>query len=121
MGKRHFVASEIQTIRDLLEQKVKADPSKQKWIRQQIRDRDFNISDFDRPADGFGPDDLDELIESGQVTVNGGEEPPAVWWVNQGQSFRAELQGGFLWAPQTTKPATRCNTTPTCGNSVSTM
>jgi hypothetical protein len=24
---------------------------------------------------------------------------PAVWWVNQGATFRQELAGGFLWAP----------------------
>lgn len=26
----------------------------------------------------------------------------AYWWVNQGQTFKEESQGGFLWAPQDT-------------------
>jgi len=26
-------------------------------------------------------------------------EAPAVWWVNQGQSYRQEAAGGYLWAP----------------------
>src|SRR5690606_7935640 len=28
------------------------------------------------------------------------------WWVNQGQSYRAEREGGFLWAPLYTKRGT---------------
>lgn len=26
-------------------------------------------------------------------------EPPQVWWVNQGATYRAGRDGGFLWSP----------------------
>jgi 5-methylcytosine-specific restriction enzyme B len=29
------------------------------------------------------------------------EPEPSVWWVNQGQTFKAERAGGYIWAPET--------------------
>ena len=75
----------------------------QKGVRARIRNRDFNISDFGSQTGAFGPEDLDRLLEMGQITVVDSHRPPAVWWVNQGQSFREESAGGYLWAPQTTR------------------
>jgi hypothetical protein len=32
---------------------------------------------------------------------HGRKEKMRYWWVNQNQTFRAEVQGGFLWSPKT--------------------
>ena len=29
------------------------------------------------------------------------------WWVNQNQTYKAELAGGFLWSPKTNKGGAR--------------
>lgn len=34
------------------------------------------------------------------------EEGPSVWWVNQGTSYGRERDGGYVWAPKTTKAGT---------------
>ncbi|CAB4712170.1 MAG: EVE domain-containing protein [Actinobacteria bacterium] len=37
-----------------------------------------------------------ERTAAGQI---GGMKSPSVWWVNQGQTYTAEHNGGFIWAP----------------------
>ncbi len=34
---------------------------------------------------------------------------PSFWWVNQGQTYRQEKDGGFLWAPQQSKQGRSIN------------
>ncbi|MBS4201310.1 AAA family ATPase [Bacillus sp. FJAT-49732] len=37
------------------------------------------------------------------VSPERGKSPSSFWWVNQGQSAKAETAGGFLWAPKRAK------------------
>src|SRR4051794_37158518 len=34
------------------------------------------------------------------VLSDGKPHAPRTWWVNQGKTFDAERQGGYIWAPQ---------------------
>ena len=53
----------------LLKHTRAAKPEQQKALRQQIRDLGFYISDFDRPAAGFGPDDFRDLEREGKIRI----------------------------------------------------
>lgn len=73
-GRDEFSQQEIDNIRKLLEKKCVATENQQKYIRSQIRDMGFYISDFGETA--FGPRDLDRLIEQGIVKVKGRKITP---------------------------------------------
>jgi hypothetical protein len=70
-GKKTFSTSEIKALRELIIQRVKADRSQQKSIRAKMRrigfygQDDFGITDMQ-------PEDLDNLIKAGRITVIGG-------------------------------------------------
>jgi hypothetical protein len=68
-GSRTFTRQAAEQITVLLTRTRAADRAQQKGLRQQIRDRGFYISDFDRPAAGFGPDDFRELVRRGEIQV----------------------------------------------------
>src|SRR5690606_33405550 len=46
---------------------------------------------------------LDYLLYFGPAAARGESRarPAAFWWVNQGQSYETERDGGFMWAPLT--------------------
>ena len=51
------------------------------------------------------PNEFDATEAIGRLERLGYEVLPfsGLWWVNQGTSYQAERDGGFLWAPQQTK------------------
>ena len=57
------------------------------------------VADFEmEPA---FPDQSEEALERVRSVL--GDGPMKVWWVNQGQSYRPERDGWFVWAPLQTK------------------
>ncbi|MDR1203515.1 MAG: hypothetical protein LBL58_18055 [Tannerellaceae bacterium] len=71
-GKDKFTATEVETIKKLIVEKLRATPSKQKGIRQKIRNIGFYYSDFCSKKDGYTIEDFEVLIRTGKVTVIGG-------------------------------------------------
>lgn len=68
-GKRIFTSSEIEAIKMLINRKVVASKEEQKRIRDEIRDvYKFYYSDFSSKK-GYTVDDLQALIDSGEITV----------------------------------------------------
>jgi len=68
-GKRIFTSSEIEAIKRLINRKVVASKEEQKKIRDEIRDvYRFYYSDFSSKK-GYTVDDLQALIDSGEITV----------------------------------------------------
>lgn len=71
-GKSTFTQSEIDQIKKLISEKVKASPDKQKGIRQKIRNLKFYYSDFESQKDAYNVADFETLIRSGRIKVIGG-------------------------------------------------
>jgi len=69
MGRNTFTKEEIDQIRNLLRQKVRADKNTQKSIRANIRNIGFNISDFDTSYSGFTEIDFQALIRNGIIKI----------------------------------------------------
>lgn len=69
-GKTHFTSLEVDRIKELINRKIKADPSEQKSIRNAIRKIGFYYSDYSDSKKGYTVDDFDYLIQSGQITIN---------------------------------------------------
>jgi hypothetical protein len=44
-------------------------------------------------------DDRDRLT-AGQWRIVGGQLTMRYWWVNQNQTYRAEVRGSFMWSPK---------------------
>lgn len=68
-GKKKFTAIEVEQIRRLLREKARADSTRQKSIRSQIRKLGFHIEDFALDWAGFKASDLNELIRNGTIVV----------------------------------------------------
>jgi hypothetical protein len=68
-GSRTFTRQAAKEIVVLLGRTRAASRADQKVLRQQIRDRGFYISDFNRPASGFGPDDFQDLVRAGVIRI----------------------------------------------------
>ena len=68
-GSRTFTKQAAEEIVVLLGRTRAASRADQKVLRQRIRDRGFYISDFDRPTNGFGPDDFRELVRLGTIQI----------------------------------------------------
>lgn len=66
---RRFTRAAAQQIRVLLADTRRAERSRQKALRQQIRDLGFFISDFSHSADGFTPEDFDDLVSAGTIDI----------------------------------------------------
>lgn len=69
-GRNTFSTFEVQQIKELIEQKVKALSNQQKTIRQEIRNIGFYYSDFSPAKDGYTVSDFENLLSSGQITVS---------------------------------------------------
>lgn len=67
--KNVFTTLEVNTIKQLIADKLQAPPGKQKVIRQRIRDIGFYYSDFITPSEGYTVAGFEELIQSGQIGV----------------------------------------------------
>jgi len=81
-GRSTFTSAELAKIRSLLAEKQRAGRSRQKSLRQQIRDLGFYISDFAANRNGFGPNDLDRLVKTGRIRVTNGSSlatGPGIW------------------------------------------
>ena len=68
-GRRSFTQNEAGDIRRLLAATRAASAEEQKRLRQKLRDRDFHISDFHRPRDGFRLEDFDALVRQGEIDI----------------------------------------------------
>jgi hypothetical protein len=66
-GKNIFTTSEVNKIKKLIAEKVEATPSKQKGIRNKIRELGFYYSDFSSQKDGYTVEDFNGLIRSGKI------------------------------------------------------
>jgi len=40
------------------------------------------------------------MVLSGHTQTNAKTCPMRYWWVNQNQTFRHEIAGGYLWSPK---------------------
>ena len=67
-GKKSFTILEIDTIKKLINKKVRATKNHQKVIRNRIRKIGFYFSDFSSKK-GYNKKDLESLIKNGQVKV----------------------------------------------------
>lgn len=76
-GQNTFTTSQIDQIKKLIEDKVRATPDKQKGIRGKIRELGFHYSDFSSKKDGYTVADFEALIRSGQIKVVGGNYIPS--------------------------------------------
>jgi hypothetical protein len=68
-GSRTFTRQAADEIIVLLRRTRAASRTDQKVLRQRIRDRGFYISDFNRPQDGFGPDEFEDLVRRGEIRI----------------------------------------------------
>lgn len=75
-GQNTFTTAQIDAIKKLIADKVKATPEKQKGIRGKIRNLGFHYSDFSSKKDGYTVADFENLIRSGQIKVVGGNYKP---------------------------------------------
>ena len=75
-GKKIFTISEIEEIKKLIVEKLRATADRQKGIRNKIRKIGFYYSDFDSSKEGYTVADLDSLIRSGRITVLGRNVKP---------------------------------------------
>lgn len=74
-GRDRFTVSEAERIRELLGDVRRAEPgSAQKVLRDQLRAIGFYISDWAGGSAGFTTSEFDDLVEQGQVTIEGGGE-----------------------------------------------
>jgi len=70
MGRNKYSQKEIDDISKLLRRKIKSKRGQQSEIRHILRvDYEFNISDFNTPGQGFGPDELDDAIKRGAIKI----------------------------------------------------
>ena len=70
MGRTKYSQKEIDAIAKLLHLKVKAKRGQQSAIRHTLRvDYEFNISDFNTPGQGFGPEELQAAIRRGAIKI----------------------------------------------------
>jgi hypothetical protein len=70
-GRNTFTPSQIEEIKKLISEKIKATADKQKGIRDKIRKLGFYYSDFSSAKDGYTVSDFETLIRSGQIKVIG--------------------------------------------------
>lgn len=75
-GQNEFTTSQIDQIKNLISDKVRTTPDKQKGIRAKIRKLGFYYSDFCTNKDGYTVADFEELIRLGQIKVIGGDYKP---------------------------------------------
>lgn len=70
MGRNKYSQKEVDAIRKLLRLKLSGNRGQQSQVRHTLRvDYEFNISDFNIPGQGFGPDDLDAAIKRGAIKI----------------------------------------------------
>lgn len=67
-GKRVFTANEVDNIRRLINQKVRASKNEQKRIRDEIRSIGFYFSDFSNKK-GYTVDDFEMLIKTNEIEI----------------------------------------------------
>ena len=68
-GKRTFTKTEVEEIKNLIRKKLEANPTKQKGIRQKMRDIGFYYSDFDSNGHRYDIKGFEYLIFTGQIKV----------------------------------------------------
>jgi len=74
--KKSFTKTEVEQIKKLIAEKLRATPDKQKGIRAKIRKIGFHFSDFSSKKDGYTVADFGALIRSGAVKVIGENVQP---------------------------------------------
>jgi hypothetical protein len=62
-----FSEAEIDEIRSALKELRRADPTKQKSIRDRLRRIGFYITDYSHSAEGFTVSDFDEMLDRGTI------------------------------------------------------
>ena len=68
-----YTRAELRLIRDLLTELRRAERSRQKTIRAQVRRMGFFISDYATDQQGFTASDLDELVRRRVISVEGAD------------------------------------------------
>jgi hypoxanthine-DNA glycosylase len=69
--KKSFTKTEIEQIKELIAEKLRVTPNKQKGIRARIRKIGFHFSDFSSKKDGYTVADFEALISKGAIKVIG--------------------------------------------------
>jgi hypothetical protein len=75
-GKKTFTNFEVEKIKQLITEKLQASTTKQKGIRNKIRDIGFYYTDFTSPPSGYTVEGFEELIKSKDIKVFGGDKTP---------------------------------------------
>ena len=71
-GRRTFSRAELKEIRTVLVEIREGELKVQKRLRHRLRNEfDFYISDFDHSRRGFTRNDLDMLVSSGAIEIDG--------------------------------------------------
>ena len=71
-GRRKFARAEVGEIRALLVEIRQGGRKVQMRLRRRLRNEfDFHILDFDQSRSGFTPNDLDMLVSSGAIEIDG--------------------------------------------------
>jgi len=73
-GKRTFTKAEAEQIKKFIREKNRVDKSRQKGIRQKIRNLGFYYSDFSSDKSGYNIEDFERLFKSGAIILIGGEK-----------------------------------------------
>lgn len=69
-GRSSYTSAEASTIRALLARKIRESREAQKITRNTLRTKmGFYIRDFDDGGPPFTPEDFDNLVRSGRITV----------------------------------------------------
>lgn len=68
-GKNVFTSTEIESIKKLIIEKLKATPTKQKGIRDKIRKIGFYYTDFDASKGNYDVNFIEELLQSGKIRI----------------------------------------------------
>jgi len=77
MGRRKtFTKTEVEQIKKLITEKLRATPNQQKRIRAEIREIGFHFSDFSPKKDGYNVADFETIIRSGAIKVIGDDVQP---------------------------------------------
>ncbi len=77
-GRKAFSSIEINKIKELLRVKTTPNRYQQKFIRGQMRNIGFYISDFTNTKTGFSVDDLDGLIRLGRIIITDSVETTVI-------------------------------------------
>lgn len=73
---------------------------------KRLKDIGYAFTPYPLDAGG-GEDELAEEVKNADAVASTLELPRRHWWVNQNQTYKSEVPGGFLWSPKTRSDGVR--------------